>query len=321
MTLLLSRSDIARLLTLDGCIERVKEAFQLLAEGRVLNPGVLTVPAAGGTFHIKAAGLKLQHTYFAAKTNANFPGNAKGRGLPTIQGVIVLCDGEDGRPLAVMDSMEITSLRTAAATAVAAQYLARPESRTVTVCGCGVQGRVQLRALKRVLPIERVLAYDADPARAAVFARETRAEAVGDLRAAARQSEVIVTCTTSTEPLLGASDIAPGAFIAAVGADSPHKQELAPDLMRAGKVVADVLDQCVVMGDLHHAIAAGAMSREDVHAELADLVAGRKPGRTCSEEITIFDSTGTAIEDVAVAAAAYEAALAAGAGIRCDLAE
>src|SRR5919112_6412661 len=151
-TLFLTRSEVASLLGLAECIDAVEEAFRLHAEGRSLPPGVLETLTEDGGFHIKAAGLSLAGgSYFAAKVNGNFPLNHERFGLPTIQGVIVLCDAGRGRPLAVIDSMELTALRTAAATGVAARYLARPDSKVAAVCGCGVQGRVQLRALAEVL--------------------------------------------------------------------------------------------------------------------------------------------------------------------------
>jgi ornithine cyclodeaminase/alanine dehydrogenase len=154
-TLFLTRSEVASLLGLAECIDGVEEAFRLHAEGQSLPPGVLETLTGDGGFHIKAAGLRLPGgSYFAAKVNGNFPLNRERFGLPTIQGVVVLCDAERGWPLAVMDSMELTALRTAAATGVAARYLARPDSKVATVCGCGVQGRVQLLALARVLRLE-----------------------------------------------------------------------------------------------------------------------------------------------------------------------
>lgn len=320
-TLVLTRSDVERLLGWDECIAAVEQAFRLHAEGRSLAPGVLGVPAPEGGFHVKAAGLPLGRLYFAAKSNANYPDNPRRHGLPAIQGVIVLCDAGDGRLLALMDSIEVTIRRTAAATAVAARYLARPESRTATICGCGSQGRAQLRALARVLPIERAFAIDTDDAKAARYARELSAELgldvrpAGDLAAALAASDVCVTCTPSRTPFLSRSQVRPGTFVAAVGADNPGKQELHADLMAAGVVVADVLEQCAVMGDLHHALAAGALSLDGVRGELADLVTGRKPGRRSADEITIFDSTGTALQDVAAAAIVYERAIAGGAGL------
>jgi ornithine cyclodeaminase/alanine dehydrogenase-like protein (mu-crystallin family) len=140
-----------------------------------------------------------------------------------------------------------------------------------------------------------------------------------DLRSAALKSDVIVTCTTATEPFLGPDDVRPGTFIAAVGADNPHKSEIRPALMAKAVVVTDILDQCIEMGDLHHAIDAGAMTKEDAHAELGELICGTAQGRTGPDQITIFDSSGTGIQDVAAAAKAYQLALAHHRGSRVEL--
>ena len=276
--------------------------------------------ASGGGFHIKAAGLVGDRSYFAAKTNANFPDNPRRWGLPTIQGTIVLADAANGTPLAIMDSASVTALRTGAATAVAAKFLARPDAGTATIVGCGVQGELQLAAIVAVLPLRRLMLVDIDHARAEDLAARAAAkydvpvEATKDLHAAVRASDICVTCTTSRRAFLGAQDVAPGAFIAAVGADNPEKQELEPALLASGTLVVDVLQQCAKIGELHHALAAGVLTPERVHAELSDVVAGRRPGRTRPEEITIFDSSGTALQDVAAAVAVYEKAGAAGRG-------
>jgi alanine dehydrogenase len=326
-TRILTRRDVEALLEWDECIAAVEDAFRLHAQGRSLSPGVLGVRAPDGGFHIKAAGLELGRLYFAAKTNANFPDNPRRHGLPAIQGVIVLCDASDGRPLALMDSMEVTLRRTAAATAVAARHLARPDARTVTVCGCGTQGRAQLRALARVLPLERALAFDADASVAQAFAADLSRElgfevaATSDLAGALARSDVCITCTPSRQAFLFREHVRPGTFVAAVGADSADKQELDPALMAAAVVVTDVLEQCASSGDLHHALEAGTMTRDAVHAELADLVSGRKPGRRSPDEITIFDSTGTALQDVAAAAVVFEKAVARDVGVSIALGE
>ena len=193
------------------------------------------------------------------------------------------------------------------------------------MCGCGLQGRAQLRALTRVLPIQRAYAFDADPASAEQFAAEVTAQlglevtVSADLGAALEKSDVCVTCTPSREPILMRSQVRPGTFVAAVGADSEDKQELDPRLMAGAVVVADVLEQCAAIGDLHHALSAGEMTRDSVHAELAELVTGERPGRRSRDEITIFDSTGTALEDVAAAVVAYEGAVARDAGLAVAL--
>jgi alanine dehydrogenase len=322
---ILSRRDVLELLTLRECITAVENAFRLHAEGRTLGPGVLGVPAARGGFHIKAAGLLGQRSYFAAKTNANFSDNPRRFGLPTIRGTVVLADAEHGEPLAVMDSGSVTALRTGAATAVAAKLLARPEARSALIVGCGVQGEIQLAALAAVLPLQHVRLLDTDTARAEGLADRARkdlgirVDVAPDLRAALQASDVCVTCTPSRRAFVSRAEVAPGTFIAAVGADSQGKQELEPALLASSTVVVDVLEQCAEIGELQHALAAGLMTRAQVHAELGEVVAGRRPGRARDAEITIFDSTGTALQDVAAAIVVYERAVALGRGTEVEL--
>jgi alanine dehydrogenase len=323
--LVLTRRDVRLLLDLDRCIAAVEQAFRLQGEGKTAAPGVLGIPVEGGGFHIKAGVLGLGRRYFAAKANANFPDNPSRHRLPTIQGVIVLADADRGTPLALIDSMEITTLRTGAATAIATRHLARPDARTATIVGCGDQGRVQLQAVRAVRPLEHVFACDRDLAIAQRFAREMTAalhlnvEATVDLAQAAVQSDVIVTCTPSQVPILGPEHVRPGSFVAAVGADNPDKQEIAPALLAASRIVVDVLEQAATIGDLHHALAAGVLTRDDVYAELGEVVAGRKRGRCSAEETIVFDSTGMALQDVAAAAAVYERAVQAGRGLTVEL--
>jgi alanine dehydrogenase len=314
-TLLLDRKDVAALLTLDECIGAVEAAFQQHGLGNTLPPKVLGMPSLDGGFHIKAAMLNLPRPYFVAKLNGNFFYNQQRFAMPNIQGMVLLCDATNGYPLAVMDSIEITIVRTGAATAVAAKYLARPQSKVVTVCGCGNQGRIQIRSLCRVLPIEHVYAFDLDETRARAlaveFSKDLQVEVCGlqQLEGAIRRSDVCVTCTPAKRYFVHKEHVSAGTFVAGVGADNEEKQELDPRLLASSTVVADVLEQCIQIGDLHHAIAQGLVRPEEVHAELGEVVAGRKPGRTSQEEITIFDSTGTALQDVAAAALVYEKAL------------
>jgi alanine dehydrogenase len=300
-TLLLTRSDVERLLTPDICIAAVEAAFRQLGEGTVPPPASLGMQAARGSFHVKAGLLSLDRPYFAAKLNANFPENGPRHGLPTIQGAVILSDASNGVPLAIMDSISITALRTAAASAIAAKHLARR-------------------------PAE-VLAYDVDPGRAAAFAGAVgekagiKARPVRDLGAAMGAADVAVTCTTSRKFFVSRDMVRPGTFIAAVGADHESKQEIEPDLLAHAKVVTDVTAQAAVIGDLHHAVAAGVMSAAQVHAELGQIVAGRKAGRVRDDEVIIFDSTGTGLQDVAAAIAVYNRALAEKAGTPVSLAE
>ena len=318
-TLILTGADVRELLGLDDCIDTVERVFGMLGRGEVPDPSVLGVHVSGGGFHIKAACAQLGRSYFAAKTNANFPDNPRQRGLPSIQGVIVLSDARDGRPLAILDSMEITTLRTGAATGVAARHLARSDSTVATIVGCGIQGRAQLRSIMAVLPgLSRIWAIDRDPTVAQGFAREMGEElgvpiqVTDDLSAAVRDSDVCVTCTPARRALLGPADVRPGTFVAAVGADNPEKNEVDPLLMQASTVIVDVLEQCAEIGELHHAVSAGVMSAGAVAGQLGDVVAGTVQCRANSSDTVIFDSTGTALQDVAAAALVYERAVAGG---------
>jgi ornithine cyclodeaminase/alanine dehydrogenase-like protein (mu-crystallin family) len=324
-TLLLSASEVRAVLSMRDCIDAVEAGFRLLAEGGV-EQGVLGIHAGAGGFHLKAASVRAPRRYFVAKLNGNFPDNPARFGLPSIQGVVALCDAENGRLLALIDSGAITRIRTGAATAVAARYLARPDAAVLTLFGCGRQAESQVAALLEVLPITRVWLNDPSPGAADALANRLGARHAiesgsvegNELLRVLEQSDVIVTCTPSRRFFLTRAMVPRGCFVAGVGTDDSRKQELEPELLAENTVVADVLDQCLSIGDLYHAHSAGLMTRDQVHAELAELVAGTKPGRRDREEITVFDSTGTAVEDVAAAALCYERASVEGRGFTMD---
>jgi alanine dehydrogenase len=325
-TLLLRRGDIEGLLSPRDCMAAVENVFRLQGQGKIPAPGILGVKAPGGGMHVKAGLLPGDRNYLVAKLNANFPGNNAQFGLPTIQGVIVVFDAKNGVPLAILDSIDITLKRTAAASAVAAKYLARKDSSVATICGCGQQSRAQLRAALLVLPLTKIYAFDVNKRAATKFSKELSRELkidielVRDLASAIQKSDVCITCTTANEFFVRKGDVRPGTFVAAVGADAEHKQEIDPDLIASAKVVADSLDQSCAIGDVHHAIAHGLMRKGDVYAELCEIVAGHKIGRDADDEIIVFDSTGVAIEDAVASAAVYERALANGIGTVFDFA-
>ena len=312
--LILDRRTIAALMTPRDYVDAVEAGFRSYADGRGEVPLPMHIPARRGGFHAKGARLTLDRNYVAVKLNGNFPGNPA-VGLPTIQGVVLLCDGDDGSLLGVMDSIEITLRRTAAATALAARFLAPEGPDCIAICGCGEQGRAQLAALAEALPLRRAFAWDLDAGKAGTFARDMskalclEVTAVGSPFEATRSSKMIVTATTARTPFLSKDMVPGGAFVAAQGTDSPEKSEISPKLMAGATIIVDLLAQAVTMGDLHHAIEAGLVTKEDVHAELGDLIAGRKPGRTSADETIVFDSTGTALQDVASAAWIWQRAV------------
>lgn len=323
--ILLSRSEIKQLLTLPDCIKAMEDAFRRHAEGLALKPALMHIDSNAGEFHIKGGGLQMEQVYFGLKANGGFFSNRIKYGLPNIIGLILLFDGENGRPLAVMDSVDITILRTGATTALAARHLARADSKTVTICGCGIQGRIQLQALREVLPnLARAFAWDQDKQTAENYAAQMGSRmgfpvTAADLAEAASQSDIIVTCTPAKVFYLRREYIRPGTFIAAVGADSPDKQEVEPSLLASSRLVVDIFEQCARVGELHHALNAGLMTETQVHAELGEIVAGIKPGRSTAQEITIFDTTGSAIQDTAAALLVYKKALARSIGRTIDL--
>jgi ornithine cyclodeaminase/alanine dehydrogenase-like protein (mu-crystallin family) len=284
------------------------------------------VPGVDGAFHIKAAVMESEPRLAAVKINGNFPNNPQRRGLPTIQGCIALADAEDGRLLALMDSIEITAQRTAAASALAARHLARRDAATIAFVGCGTQARYHLAALLaldwpqlRTLQCFDVSAEAAAKLCASAGRHRLDASVAASAAQACRDADIVVTTTPAAAPIIDRGDLRDGCFVAAVGADNPAKCEMAPALMAHARVVPDITAQAETMGDLRAAIAAGAMRRDDVHAELAQIVSGQRAGRTSPHEIFVFDSTGTAIQDLAAASIVYQRASADAAALRVAL--
>jgi alanine dehydrogenase len=324
MTLLLNRSDVQSLMEFDDLLVAMDRVFAAHARGETLGTGLIHGHGVEGEFHIKAGGLKGERPYYAVKANGGFFRNRERFGLPNIQGAIILFDASNGYPVALMDSVEITGQRTAATTALAARYLARESARVLTLIGTGRQGRLHLRALARVLGLEQVLVAGRDAGKLEAFASEMTVElaipvAARDTETAIRESDVVVTCTPARSALFPAEWVREGTFVAAVGADSPAKQEIDSRLFASAKVVVDVLEQCAEVGDLNHAIAAGVVERGDVYGTLGEVAAGLKVGRADDAEIILFDSTGTALQDAGAAAMVYENAVAKGVGTKFDL--
>ncbi|HKW00519.1 MAG TPA: ornithine cyclodeaminase family protein [Vicinamibacterales bacterium] len=322
-TLVLTATDVARALDIRACIDAVARTLCAHEAGATRGPASSGLTLRDGSVHAKLAAVETNgRTYVAVKTNINLPGNPVRHARPTIQGALLLFDGDTGQPLLVMDSIVVTSVRTAAVAALAARHLSLAASHTITIVGCGAQGEAQLEAMCAVRELRTAFAVDTDRDKATDFAhRMSVAHAIDvqpttDLASAIRASDICVTCTTSQAPFLYREHLHPGLFVAAVGADNPAKQEIDAGAMANSRVVVDSLTACAAGGDLHHAIAAKTMSEAGVYAELSAIVAGRIAGRRDPDEVFIFDSTGTALQDVAAAVVVYERALADEAGAR-----
>lgn len=320
--LVLGRADVERLVSLSDAITAVERVFIDLANGAASIFPVIRerIDPHGGFFGVKAG-------YLASEGVLGYKGGGfwapnRARGMEAHQSVILLYDPETGRPLAAVDGNYLTIVRTGAAGALAARMLARPESRVAAVIGSGAQGEIQLRALREVLPIEEVRCCDSDRGSADLLAasaksRGMRARAMDSIRGAVDGADVVVTATPSFEPLLTYDQIVPGTHINAMGADTRGKQELDPAIVAGCRLVVDYLPQAREIGESQHAFRKGMI--DGVHAELGEILAGKKPGRTAADQITVFDATGIALQDLAVAALAYRGALNDGSGVRVDL--
>jgi ornithine cyclodeaminase/alanine dehydrogenase-like protein (mu-crystallin family) len=321
---LLSGRDLRRLLTPRIVIDALRETYGALADHRGDQGRSVGFMIEGGSIHVKSGLLPASHLAFASKVNVNLPDNWNQRRLPTIQGVVMLLNAQDGRPLGIMESISLTGIRTAATAALAAEYGARKGSKRLAIIGCGAQAKYQLEALRTVFPLEMVRVFDVAAAQAQAFASTSSTpncpvrsvESVGD---AVADADICVTCTTSKSPVLTEELQLRGCFVAAVGADNPEKQEIAPALMGRARILVDDIDACASGGDLHHALRAGTITKGQVHADLADLAAGRKHGRMAADELVIFDSSGSGVQDVAAAWVAYCEGCRTGIGGRFDL--
>ena len=328
MTLLLSRHDTAALVDLPTTVEAITEAFAVHGRGATLTPSRVHVHAEGGGFHVVVGGLAAGNPpAFTTKINASFE-PPPGQGGVRLVGLVVLSDAATGEPLAVLDSGPLTTVRTAAVTAVALRHLAAPGARALLVVGAGRQAVDQLAAARLACPsLERVRVWGAGPERRDALAERWRAEqpdldvaATDDLGAATRTADVIVTITPSRAPLVAASDIRPGTTIVALGADAPGKQELDARLTADARLVCDVVHQCVAGGELGRAIEAGLVDADHPVAELGQVVAVLRRGRNDDYDVVVFDSTGTAMQDAAAALTLWQAARRLGVGEVFDFA-
>jgi len=234
--------------------------------------------------------------------------------LPTVIGTIILNNPKTGVPMAILDGTYITAMRTGAAGAVAAKYLSRENSSTATIIGTGVQGRSQMIALCEVRPIEKIFVFDVDGKRCEQYVGEMRkridVEVVrtDNLEEAVRHSDIVVTATTSSDPIIKGDWVVDGCHITGIGSHSPDARELDENVIaKASKIVLDTWDAMNV-GDIAYPISKGLLKEGDIYSDIGTIVAGKKPGRESPEEITIFKSVGTAAADVSTALRAYKLA-------------
>lgn len=315
MTRLITEDQIAEVLTMVDTIEAVEAAFRAHCQGQTQMPPKLylnfekgdlrAMPAYIHTPQLEAAGIKSVTVHL----------HNKELGLPTVMAVILLVDPETGKTEAILDGTLITAMRTGAAGAVATKYLARKDAKTAAFIGCGRQARSLLEGLIAVRPFRTIQLYDWKLQNAQLFKNWALTKypfltvlACDSVEAACKNADVITTCTPTTTPFLKRVYVAPGTHINAMGADAKGKEELFPEVLLNAKVIVDDWAQASHSGEINVPLDAALLDQDQIYAELGYVVAGKLPGRENDAEITVFDSTGLAIQDISTARLVYERA-------------
>lgn len=323
--LLLSRAEVEGLISMHEAIEAVEEAFRAKGLGKVQMPpkSYVYFDRYKGDFRVMPAYLKEQGAAGVKIVNVH-PRNPE-YGLPTVMATIVLLNPQTGAPLAIMDGTWVTNIRTGAGGAVAVKYLAREDSHVIAMVGAGVQARTQLIALNEVLKIEEVRVNDVYAKKAGQYAEEMSKqlgvgiEALEDTRKAVEGADIVVTTTPVRKPILMNDWVSEGMHINAIGADAPGKQELDPKILLRAKVVVDDVEQAIHGGEINVPLSKGIIARSDIYADLGEIVTKKKPSRTSRDEITVFDSTGLAVQDIATDWVVYKKAKKMGKGREVEL--
>jgi alanine dehydrogenase len=320
-TLLLKQSEIKQLIDMKEVIESVETAYSVHADRKVQMPAkkYLFFKKYHGDLRIMPCFIKSMDEAGVKCVNVH-PNNPLEHDLPTVMGVIELFDPETGFPISVMDGTWITNMRTGAAAGVGTKYLARKDSTKLGIIGAGKQAFTQLMALKEVMNIESAKVFCRTCSSRENFAKLANekfglnVKAVATAQEAVKNVDVIVTVTPANKPILKSEWISEGTHINAMGADAPGKQELESGLLEKSRIFIDCWEQARHSGEINVPVAEGLITREDIDAKIGDVIIGKSNGRVSDEDITIFDSTGLAVQDVVTAWKVYEKALEMGIG-------
>lgn len=324
--LMIDQDAVAVLLPMEECIEAVAGAVAVLARGEAVQPlrSVMWLPDRSGAIGSMPAYLG-EPGILGTKVVSVFPGN-EGTDFDSHQGMVVLFDPVSGIPRAIIDATEITALRTAAMSGVATDLLARPDATRLAILGSGTQARTHLEAVAAVRDLTQVKVWSRTRAHAERFVREHRGhmtaevEASDTVRESVMSADIVCTTTSAATPILEGGWLAPGTHVNAVGSSVPHTRELDGEAVRRSSLFVDRRESTLSeAGDVLLAMEEGIVGADHIVAEIGDVVVGRHPGRTSEEEVTLFESTGLAVEDLAAADHVYRRALVAGLGTRVEL--
>jgi alanine dehydrogenase len=314
MSLVLTGSEVMRVLDMDLALAAVEDAFRAYGEGRVNMPPKAYLTLAHGDFRAMYGEIFLTHDHICGLKWVNVhPGNPA-QGLLTVMAKILLNDPETGLEFADLDGTHITDYRTGAAGGVAANYLARPDATRLGVVGAGAQARTQIEAALKVRPIKEIVIFARHREHAEALAGVVsatygvKARTTAEAAEAVAGQDIVATTTPSRAPVVKREWVSPGTHINAIGADAAGKQELEPAILTAAKVVVDDWAQASHSGEINVPLTRGQLTPKQIYGSLGDIVAGKKPGRERPEEITVFDSTGLIIQDLALGLAVYQRA-------------
>lgn len=320
MAIWLNEADVRAVLTMEGAVTAVENAFRELALGNAILPERVGFAGDGGGGAAMPAYIGGEAGGLGIKVVTLFIGNAE-KGLPVVQGTFLLLQPQTGERLAVMDAGYLTAVRTGAVSGVATKYLAQEDARVLTIFGAGVQARAQVEAICLVRPIERVLVMDKNREAAEQFAAEMGEQLGVEMvvadegQTAVEAADIIVTATTAHQPVFAGEWLRPGVHINGIGSHHPTARELDTATIQRAKIVVDSMGACLSeAGDLIMPIEENAITQADIHAQLGEVITGQALGREDNEEITLFKSVGLAIQDVAVAQEVYKLAQSAGLG-------
>lgn len=316
MPIWLGETQVRALLPLDALPSAMESALAAFSCGAADQPVRTVIEAASGSFFASMPALVRSPAAMGAKLVTVFASNAA-KGLPTHLATIALLDPETGAPRAIMDGRYITEVRTAAVSAVSLRHIGRPDSRVLAIFGSGVQAASHLEMLCRATAFDEVRCWSPTPARRERFgSRHPGVRVCGTAEEAARGAEVLVLATSSSTPVLRSEWVSAGAHIVAVGACRPHQREIDPPLLARARLFVDSRQAALQeSGDILLGIRDGYFDEPHIVAEVGEVIAKTKAGRTSVDEITVFKSLGLAVEDVAAAQLVYQCAMAAGAGV------
>ena len=324
--LILSWKEVDELLDMEEVIRSVEAAFAEKGVGKVQMPPKIYLNFNRYSGDLRSMPAYLETADIAGVKVVNVHMENRSIGLPTVMATVELVDPRNGKPLAILDGTKITSYRTGAASAVATKYLARKNSKVLGIIGAGSQSRTQVKAISEVTELEEVYIYDVDKRASERLSEYIKEENISSkiyiesrIQDAVREADIVTTVTPSRSPILFFEWLKEGTHINAIGADAPGKQELDPEILKKGKIVVDDLEQTLHSGEINVPLSSGIIRKEDIYAELGEIVVGKKIGRTSDSETTIFDSTGLAILDVAVGNLIYQKAVKEKRGTTLDL--